>query len=37
MAKNKLPFANGAFIHRQPMFIGINFQFWKIIMKFLMD
>jgi len=33
MAENKLSFAEGASIHRPPMFSGINYQFWKIRMK----
>jgi len=33
MAENKLPFAEGASIHRPLMFSGINYQFWKIRMK----
>jgi len=30
MAENKLHLAEGASIHRPPMFSGINYQFWKI-------
>ena len=37
MAKNKLPFAKGAFTHRLPMFSGVNYQFWKICTKFFID
>ena len=33
MAENKLPFAEDAFIHRPPMFSGVNNQFLKICMK----
>jgi len=33
MAENKLPFVEGASIHRLPMFLGVNFQFWKVRMK----
>jgi len=33
MAENKLPLAEGASIHRPPMFSGVNYQFWKIWMK----
>ena len=33
MAENKLPFAEGASIHRPPMFSGVNYQFWKVRMK----
>jgi len=33
MVENKLPFVEGASIHRPPMFSGINYQFWKIMMK----
>jgi len=25
MAENKVPFAKGAFIHRPPMFCGLNY------------
>jgi len=37
MVENKLPFAEGAFIHRAPMFNGINYQFWKIRMKIFIE
>jgi len=33
MAENKLPFAEGASIHKPPMFSGVNYQFWKVRMK----
>jgi len=33
MAENKLPFAEGASIHRPPMFCGLNYQFWKVRMR----
>jgi len=29
MDENKLPFAEGAFIHRPPMFSGVNNNFGK--------
>jgi len=31
MVENKLPFGEGASIHIPPMFSGINYQFWKIM------
>jgi len=37
MAKNKLFFTEGASFHRPPMFSGINYQFWKIRMKFFVE
>jgi len=37
MAENKLPFAEGASIHRPPMFNDINYQFWKIGMKIFIE
>ena len=37
MAENKLPFGEGALIHRPPMFSGINYQFWKIRMKIFIE
>jgi len=37
MAENKLPFAQGALIHRPPTFSGINYQFWKIRMKIFIE
>jgi len=37
MAKSKLPFAEGAFIHRPPMFCGLNYQFWKIRMQIFIE
>jgi len=37
MAENKLPFAEGAFIHRPPMFSGVNYQFWKVRMKIFIE
>jgi len=33
MAENKLPFAEGASIHRPPMFCCLNYPFWKIRMQ----
>jgi len=37
MVKNKLPFTEGASIHRPPMFSGVNYQFWKVIMKIFIE
>jgi len=37
MAENKLPFAEGASIHRPPMFSGVNYQFWKVRMKIFIE
>ena len=37
MAENKLPFGEGASIHRPPMFSGINYQFLKIRMKIFIE
>ena len=37
MAKNKLPFVEGASRHMPPMFSGINYQFLKIRMKILIQ
>jgi len=37
MAENKFPFVEGASIHRPPKFSGVNYQFWKIHMKILMN
>ena len=37
MAENKLPFAEGASIHRPPMFSDINYEFWKIRMKIFIE
>jgi len=37
MAENKLPFGEGASIHRPLMFSGINYQFWKIRMKIVIE
>ena len=37
MAENKLPFVEGASIHRPPMFSGINYQFWKIRMNIFIE
>jgi len=33
MIKNKLPFVEGASIHRPPIFIGVNYQFLKVRMR----
>jgi len=37
MAENKLSFAEGASIHKPLMFSGINYQFWKVRMKFFIE
>jgi len=37
MAESKLPFAEGASIHRPPMFCGLNYQFWKIRMQIFIE
>jgi len=37
MAENKLPFAEGASIHRPTMFSGVNYQFWKVRMKIFIE
>ena len=37
MAESKLPFAEGASIHRLPMFYGLNYQFWKIRMQIFIE
>jgi len=37
MAENKLPFPEGAFIHKPPMFSGVNYQFWKVRMKIFIE
>jgi len=37
MAENKLPFVEGALIHKPTMFRGINYQFWKIRMKIFIE
>jgi len=37
MSKFKLPFAKGASINSPPMFGGVNYAFWKIIMKIFME
>ena len=33
---DKLPFGEGASINRPPLFCGVNYQFWKVIMKIFM-
>jgi len=33
--ENKLPFVEGGSINKQPMFGGVNYQFWKVRMFFL--
>jgi len=37
MVENKLPFAEGASIHRPPMFSGVNYQLWKVRMKIFIE
>jgi len=37
MAKNKLPFSEGASIHMSPMFSRVNYQFWKVRMKIFIE
>jgi len=37
MAESKLPFVEGASIHRPPMFSGVNNQFWKVKMKIFIE
>jgi len=34
---NKLPFGDGASINRLPLFCGVNYQLWKIIMIFFVE
>jgi len=33
MMANKMPSGEGASINRPPLFCGVNYQFWKVIMK----
>jgi len=33
---DKLPFGEGAFVNRPPLFGGLNYQFWKVRMKIFM-
>jgi len=37
MVENKLPFAEGASINKPPMFLGVNYQFWKVRMKIFIE
>jgi len=37
MAKSKVPFAEGASIHRPPMCCGLNYQFWKRRMQIFIE
>jgi len=37
MAENKLPFVEGAFIHRLPMFYEVNYHFSKVRMKIIIE
>jgi len=34
---DKLPFGEGASINIPPLFCGVNYQFWKVIMKFFIQ
>jgi len=34
---DKLPFGEGASINRPPLFCGVNYQFWKVRMKFFVE
>ena len=33
----KLPFGKGAYINKPPLFGGLNYQFWKVRMKFCVE
>jgi len=33
----KLPFREGASINMQPLFCGLNYQFWKVRMKIFVE
>ena len=33
----KLPFGEGASINRSPLFCGLNYQFWKVRTKILVE
>jgi len=33
----KLPFEEGSFINKPPLFCGLNYQFWKVRMNFLLS
>jgi len=33
----KLPFGEGAFINKSPLFCGLNYQFWKVRMKIFVE
>jgi len=37
MVENKLPFVEGASIHKLPMFFGVNYHFWKVRMKIFIE
>jgi len=37
MAEGKLPFAESASINRPPLFSGVNYPFWKIIIKIFIE
>ena len=34
---DKLPFGKGTSINRPPLFFSVNYQFWKIRMKFFVQ
>ena len=33
----KLPFGEGTSINREPLFFGLNYQFWKVRMKIFVE
>jgi len=33
MTEGKLPFVGGAFMNKHSLFSGVNYPFWKVIMK----
>jgi len=37
MVEGKLPFVEGASISRPPLFSGVNYAFWKIIMEIFIE
>jgi len=34
---DRLPFGEGASINRPPLFCGLNYEFWKVIMKIFVE
>ena len=34
---DKLPFGEGAYINRPPLFCGVNYQFWQVRMKIFVE